>query len=82
MKIRISSHGQIRFIYKDALLPLINKGISVIKRASSVEPNLNGQWEADMKACGGPKLGPFNLRDDALKAEVKWLEENGMPIPE
>ena len=44
------------------------------RRASHVEPNDAGQWEADMAPMGGPVLGPFDLRAEALAAEHAWLE--------
>jgi hypothetical protein len=31
-------------------------------------------WCADMRPSGGPILGPFALRDQALAAEREWLE--------
>jgi len=30
-------------------------------------------WTADMAPVGGPLLGPFKLRADALAAEREWL---------
>ena len=45
-----------------------------ITRASTVEPDETGRWTADLRACGGPVLGPFALRSQALAAEVAWLE--------
>ena len=47
-----------------------------ITRGSHVEPDENNQWWADMSPVGGPMLGPFEKRGDALVAEVKWLEAN------
>lgn len=41
-------------------------------RASHVEPAGNA-WTADMAPVGGPVLGPFPLRSDALAAERNWL---------
>jgi hypothetical protein len=47
-----------------------------ISRASHVEPDQDGLWMADLSPVGGPVLGPFDRRSDALEAEVAWLEEN------
>ena len=33
------------------------------------------QWAADMAPSGGPVLGPFESRTEALAAEVKWLQD-------
>lgn len=32
------------------------------------------RWQADLALCGGPVLGPFTRRADALAAEVAWIE--------
>jgi len=32
-------------------------------------------WAADLAPVGGPVLGPFARRADALAAEVAWLKE-------
>lgn len=80
-KIRIAPNGQIRFIYNDNLRSIMDEGTSTIKRASHVEPTTDGKWEADMEPVGGPKLGPFTTRKEALDTEVKWLEEHGIPSP-
>lgn len=68
--------GKIQSIYSDALRPILRElGKLEIKRASHVEPNENGEWVADMSPVEfGVKLGPFELREDALKAEVEWLQ--------
>lgn len=38
-------------------------------------------WWADMLLVGGPVLGPFNSRAEALEAEVKWLRDQDYPLP-
>ena len=40
-----------------------------ITRASHVEPDAEGNWWADMGPSGGPMLGPFKSRSEALEAE-------------
>ena len=80
MRIMING-SQIRFVYLDELKDLLDMGKSTIKRASHVEPiETDGQimWQADISPIGGPKLGPFPLRKDALDAEIKWIEEHGL----
>ena len=77
----IDSSGRIRTVYSDALAPTLAKlGAVSIARASMVEPGAGG-WLADLAAVRGPVLGPFALRAEALAAEVKWLLDNGTPIP-
>lgn len=79
MQIRVQGN-EIRFIYNDALIPLISQGSATTRRASHVEPDGN-LWIADMSPVGGPKLGPFSTRADALKEEVDWLYLHNIPIP-
>lgn len=74
MKILVKPDGTTVFLYNDKLRPLMAEGKSEIKRASHVEPTKDGKWEADMSPVGGPVLGPFETREEALKEEVKWLE--------
>jgi len=44
-----------------------------ITRASHLEPDRDGFWWADMGPSGGPVLGPFRSRSEALGAERGWL---------
>ncbi len=74
--INISPTGQISFVYDDALRGLMGAGKATIARASHVEPNADGMWEADLSPVGGPKLGPFTKRTQALRAERDWLHAN------
>ncbi len=45
-------------------------------RASHVAPAPGGGWTADMAPSGGPVLGPFRRRAEALEAEVAWIRRN------
>jgi len=46
-----------------------------VRRASHVEPAANGPgWTADLTPVGGPVLGPFQKRSEALTAEIAWLD--------
>jgi len=68
--------GTLKFLYYDELKPLLDLGDATVevKRASHVDPEfVDGElkWFADL--ISGPKLGPFNTRDDAIAAEVEWL---------
>lgn len=67
--------GRLVFVYDDQLADLLAAGASEVVRASHVEPAPGG-WVADMGPSGGPLLGPFPLRADALGAELAWLAEN------
>jgi hypothetical protein len=62
-------------IHNDALVDLYEEGQCRIARASHVEPTEDAQWTADMEPLGGPILGPFALRQEALDAEVAWIEQ-------
>lgn len=84
MKVRffIGRDGAIRFIHTDAvdiskLSPKID--LVTIRRASHVEPIQSGdnknKFEADLTPVGGPVLGPFDLRSEALSAELSHLDK-------
>jgi hypothetical protein len=80
MQVRIKN-GKVRFVYNDALSGLMQMGASKVARASHVEPNVDGKWEADLSPVGGPVLGPYDKRKTALDAEVAWLRSNNIPVP-
>ena len=67
-------------VYTDDL-PLDLLGPFAIRRASHVEPDAAGQWWADLAPVGGPALGPFVRRTEALSAEAKWLDDRLADLP-
>ena len=69
MDVVIKPDGTVHCIYGDEL-PLARLGRLNITRASNVEPDSNGRWLADLSPVGGPTLGPFDQRSEALIAEV------------
>jgi hypothetical protein len=73
MVLRIDPRGRVRCLYSE-VLDLAALGDLSIRRASHVEPDAEGRWLADLSPVGGPVLGPFALRSEALAAEVSWLE--------
>jgi hypothetical protein len=73
MHLVVESTGQVRALYTDDL-DLATLGRPVIRRASHVEPGPDGRWSADLRPVGGPVLGPFDRRSQALEAEQDWLE--------
>ena len=72
MELIIQPGGRIQCIY-DETLDLSRLGQPQIRRASHVEPTEDGRWTADLSPVGGPCLGPFAARSEALAAEVRWL---------
>lgn len=70
----VGLNGQVRGIYGEEIA-LDALGPASITRASHVEPDNQGRWLADLSPVGGPLLGPFDRRSEALAAEVSWLEE-------
>jgi hypothetical protein len=80
MELIVDVHGQARCIYGEAI-DLAALGELTIRRASHVEPTLDGQWLADLSPVGGPVLGPFDLRSQALEAEHAWLCEHWLNLP-
>jgi hypothetical protein len=80
----IGQDGVIRFIHSDSLMDVLRPIGSVSKRsgrASHVEMNADGEWEADLSPVGGPTLGPFRDRSKALESEREWLQAMGAPLP-
>ena len=75
MKLLIRPDGTVRAIYSEAI-DLGVLGRPTITRASHVEPGQDGRWRADLSPMGGPILGPFDRRSEALVAEVDWLERH------
>ena len=73
MELVVGVDGGVRCIY-DESLDLRELGRLTITRASHVEPDADGFWWADMGPSGGPVLGPFGSRSEALGAEKGWLE--------
>ena len=75
MELVIRPGGTTHCIYTD-VIALSQLGKISITRASHVEANSAGNWIADLSPVGGPKLGPFERRTDALATEVVWLRNN------
>ena len=76
MELVIGVDGGVRCIYDEGL-DLRSLGKMQITRASHVEPDLDGNWWADMGPVEGPVLGPFRSRSEALGAERGWLVGGG-----
>ena len=70
----IDGQGAATCLYDEAI-DLARFGPLDFHRASHVEPDSLGRWWADLHLAGGPVLGPFGLRSEALTAERVWLEE-------
>jgi len=70
--------GVLQYVYRDSLRTLEKLGRSTIVRASDVEPTPEGQWEANLARVDGPVLGPFTFREEALAAEVAWIERHAL----
>jgi hypothetical protein len=75
MQLVIDPGGMIHCIYSEEI-DLGVLGSLAIRRASHVEPDSKGFWLADLAPVGGPVLGPFQRRGQALDAETAWLEIN------
>jgi hypothetical protein len=75
MKLLIRPDGTVRAIYGEAI-DLAVLGRPTITRASHVEPGQDGRWRADLTPVGGPVLGSFERRSEALEAETAWLERH------
>ena len=87
--ITVRVDGSMQFIYDDRLMGLMKHGKASIARVSHVEPGdpTKGQdplrWFADMAPSGQPVvLGPFDERQQALAAEVEWINSNILTSPQ
>ena len=80
MQLLISPDGTIRCIYAETI-DLAQIGRASISRGSHVEPDQDGRWFADLAPVGGPRLGPFARRSDAVNAEVEWLHTHWLLPP-
>jgi hypothetical protein len=76
MELVVDVGGAVRCIYDEAL-DLRELGRLQITRASHVEPDAEGYWWADLGPSGGPELGPYRSRSEALAAERGWLMAAG-----
>ena len=74
----ITPGGVVRAIYGEEI-PLNSLGTLTITRASQVEPTPEGAWRVDLALVGGPSLGPYGQRSEALAVEVAWLREHQIP---
>ena len=81
MKLVIEPTGRVRALYSEEIA-LDALGRAKIIRASTVEPDQDGRWHADLRLLPGLVLGPFDRRSEALAAEVAWLERHWLlPLP-
>lgn len=75
MTLHVDTCGVARCVYGESI-DLHELGTPHITRASYVEPDGNGRWSADMSPGGGPRLGPFPARSEAIAAERRWLDHH------
>lgn len=80
MDLYVDPTGTTTCLYDEAIA-LSALGKLTIRRASHVEPDFQGQWWADLSPSGGPRLGPFPVRSEALQAEAAWLTDNVFTHP-
>ncbi len=80
MQLLIHPGGSVQCVYSEAI-DVAELGRVSISRASHVEPDMGGHWIVDLGPVGGPRLGPFSRRSDALKAEADWLNTHWLSRP-
>lgn len=81
MELLIRRGGEVRCVYGEAI-DLHALGPPHIMRASTVEPDEQGRWWADLSPVHGPRLGPFARRTQALDAEQQWLSQHWLTTPD
>ncbi len=75
MQLIVESSGTVRCVYGETI-DLSQIGRLAISRGSHVEPDVDGQWFADLAPVNGPRLGPFSNRSAALSSEADWLNSH------
>jgi hypothetical protein len=80
MQIVIRLDGTAHCLYGESI-DLRQLGTLAIERASYVEPDVDGNWRADLAPQQGPLLGPYPSRAQALAAEEAWLLSNWLAAP-
>ncbi len=75
MQLYFKPDGSVQALYGEAI-DLAELGGCSLRRASHVEPAAGGGWAADLSPVGGPLLGPFRRRSEALRAEEQWLNHH------
>ncbi len=75
MQLVVRPDGHVRCVYDEAI-DLRQLGQITIQRGSSVEPDDDGRWTANLSVVDGPTLGPFDHRSQALAAERQWLDDH------
>jgi hypothetical protein len=78
LELIVERNGRLRCLY-DESIDLSALGRMTITRGSHVEPTPDGRWTADLAPVGGPLLGPFAGRSQALAAERAWLLAQWLP---
>ena len=77
MMLQFNANGTAIGVYSDEILDALESlGQLRVVRASHVEPSTCGGWTADMAPVGGPVLGTYRTRTEALDAEQAWLAAN------
>ena len=80
MQLRVDPGGGVHCLYAETI-DLHALGAATIRRASRVDPDVEGKWWAELSPVGGPTLGPFARRSEALDAERGWLEAHWLAAP-
>ena len=80
MDLVVDRTGHVRCVYCESI-DLATLGRAEIRRSSHVEPDEQGRWQAYLRPIGGPVLGPFERRSEALATEVAWLEAHWLTPP-
>ncbi len=71
----ITPNGETRLLFDDDVYALAKSlGPMKIVRASHIEPDNDGRWWVDLSPMNGPKVGPFEVKVNALAFEREWLE--------
>lgn len=74
LRLHFAPTGRAVMVYDDKARDVMDAlGTATVRRASNVEPDVHGNWVADLRAVNGPATRPYRNRAFALRAEVEWL---------
>jgi len=80
----VDEDGSVTFVHDDRVAEALGDlGKATTTRVSHVEPDHLGGWAADMRPLGGPVLGSYRTRQEALAAELEWVAQyldGGEPV--
>ena len=78
VELLITADGSTQYIHSDEAAAFCEELPLRTQRASTIEPDEQGQWWVDLSPVGGPRLGPYapSQRARAVKDEIEWVRQH------